>query len=142
MKKQFLFIALLSSFACSSLGVAVKVSGTIDHAQGESIILTTDKYFLGQKLATHETSTGNGRFEISVDIDHYDIAELRFKNDRMKIYLEPGFDLEVLFTADLMSNTVHFAGKGAAENLFLGNFLSKFSDHFNDSMMYAKMMSE
>src|SRR5450432_4285838 len=142
MKKLFLAIIALVSAANISAQQPATVSGEIKEAKQTSMSIITDKNYLGKKPEVIAAPIRDGKFEAKLSFAGSRIAEFEYAGGKLKIFIEPGDNLQINFTDDAQHSGTSIIGKGAEENLFLSQFMGAFANDFNDSIMNAKIISE
>ncbi len=133
-KILFSLLLLLSADVFSQNKVTIY--GTIEKAGPESVTITNDKYFLGKKQEVHAAPVNDGKYSATFEIDHNRIVTLNYKDQSLKLYVEPGDSISLF----LQGNAVpQIAGKGAVHNQFLFKFEASFKDDFNKTVMAGKI---
>lgn len=69
-----------------------------------------------------------GKFSLELPVDRPITVELVYGNESVPLYLEPGFDLTVAFTAGKMLKTLKYKGEGANENNYLALHTRRFDE--------------
>jgi acetyl esterase/lipase len=77
---------------------------------------TGDKIQIDNKTAE---ISGNGSFQLNMDVKKPSFYTLRYGNDDMIIYSEPGDSIDISFDAKNISSSLQFKGKLAQINSFL-----------------------
>jgi hypothetical protein len=144
MKKiSFLLLLLLhSAFENISAQPSAIVSGEIKEAKQSSMSIIMDKNYLGRKPEMIGATLQSGKFAVTVFVDRSRIAEFEYAGGRLKIFMEPGDNLQINFTDDAKHSGTSITGKGAEENLFLSQFMDAFKNDFTDSSMNTKILSQ
>lgn len=137
MKNLFFCIALLISTELFSQN-KVTLSGTIDKAGPESVTITNDRYFLGKKQDVYTVPVKEGKYTSSFDLDRNRIVTVNYKDQSLKIYVEPGDSIDLSFQT---SAAPKISGRGAVHNQFLLKFNDQFKDDFNKTVMDGKIKS-
>jgi len=63
--------------------------------------------------------SGDGSFQLNMDVEKPSFYTLRYGNEDMIIYLEPGDSIDISFDAKNISSSLRFKGKLAQINSFL-----------------------
>lgn len=107
----------------------VHVSGTVSSptAPEAELFLLDDPLFIAEKKYLLSLRDGSN-FAFDLPLDEAGFAELKYGEATHPIWLAPGQPLEINFDGKNFSQSLRFAGAGAAANIFLKNFYSKFPD--------------
>jgi len=80
-------------------------------------------------------------YKLSSKLDKPCFATLSYKSNGLKIYVEPGDELNVSFSDDQHS-PISVTGKGSANNNFFTAINGQFATDLNDSVIRQKMMTQ
>lgn len=147
MKNKFLFskIVFIALLACSpALSFAqttTTLTGTIENAARDTVIVTFDKTYLGKKSVIFKTPVQNNEFKIEFQLDRNRLVELSYQGQSIQIYAEPEDNINVKFKAGSLSETITYSGKGSENNIFYKKLNDQFKNDFNPSVMEEKMKS-
>lgn len=145
MKNQFinskiLFLALILCLPLISLAqLKAVISGTIDNAANDSLVITFDKTYLGKKPSKFKIPVQNNQFTLELQLDRNRIIELSYQNQSIQLYIEPEDNLNVKFKAGSLNEAIVYTGKGAANNTFYKKINDQFKNDFTASVMEEKM---
>jgi thiol-disulfide isomerase/thioredoxin len=135
-KLLFLFFNLL---ILSSLAQNVKISGTVQNADGDTLRMYYDPLMLGIKPQIITQIIGNQPFNFELDIDETTLLDIRYKKQQIIVYANKGDKIEFSFDAKELAKSLVFKGSGVPENTFLSKFYKEFYQNFNTPQMYAKI---
>jgi peroxiredoxin len=106
----------------------VILKGKIQKAVTKEIIIAS----LPSPLHPEEVQTiaklEKGQFIVEIPLTEAGTVELVYGDESVPLYLEPGFDLYVSFTAGKMLKTLKYKGKGANENNYLALHTYRFDE--------------
>lgn len=117
------------------------ISGNIENGTTDSISLSIDRTYLSKKLITYKNPVIQNQFSFEFQIDKNLFIELRYQEQRIQIYLDPGDSLHIKFNAGNLSESIVFSGKGSENNRFTKNFKDQFKNDFSTVLMEDKMKS-
>lgn len=116
------------------------LSGNLPSEMQGNIKLKIDKTFLHRSFEFNGASIIDGHFEIKNNLERNYIVELTCSYFTIPVYAEPGEELILKLSSGTATLTNSFSGKGAEQNNFLQEFLSRFKNDFNDSLNEAQML--
>jgi thiol-disulfide isomerase/thioredoxin len=127
-------IALFSFFAAAWFQVSaqqnVTITGRVSNAESDSVLLAIpENVFDSKEHATYAVLNSNKEFTITLPLKHPVLADLATGDDVITLYLQPGDNMEVKFSADDIVNSIKFKGQGEAENVYLREFSRKFEEN-------------
>jgi thiol-disulfide isomerase/thioredoxin len=135
-----LFVILLLFVASSAFSQStVTLNGSIENSNGETVRLSSDKYYLGLKVDTYISVTRENKFNFSIPLDKSRVVFLSYKNNTHFIYLEPNSDLNLTIDTN---NILNFTGKEGASNQFLQKFNEQFNSDFDKNAQEKKMLEQ
>jgi acetyl esterase/lipase len=106
----FFVITLTTAFAFQSIEQPkARITGNITNPTGDKIQIENK---------TAEISE-NGSFQLDMDVKKPSFWTLRYGNEEMVIYLEPGDSIDISFNAKTISPSLQFSGKLGQINSFL-----------------------
>lgn len=126
MKKLIILCMLLSPFIALAQE-PVSISGTIEGAVLPEVEFILDPTYLDEAPEIELTEISDGTFNHKINIERATIAKLRYNGQAVKLFLEPGDDLDIVISdANDLENSISFTGSAADNNSFLSSFNSKF----------------
>ena len=142
-----IYISLLLSFPILLGSVfaqgTVSISGSIMGGDAEDRVkIVVDKYFVGKDKERHSLEVKKGGFKIDLELDRERFIAFRYNEDEIELFVEPGQDLQLVFNAGDMKNTLRMAGTAAPANRFLEDFNKEFNDWENEKTLEAKAISD
>lgn len=133
---------LLIALTTMNLQGQVSLSGTINGADDQKIVLLHDATHLGLSTVADSTELKNGRFKLEIPLEELALLELKFNNYSIPIYANAGDEMSISFHADSLLSSVEFEGAHAVENNFLHDFRFEFAPSFEESVQKEKMLTE
>jgi thiol-disulfide isomerase/thioredoxin len=132
------FQTILSTLAIAQ--GSYKVEGTIKKATAKDLVFAVYKTHLAAAPELTSTMLTNGSYQLPGALDKPAFAELIYKAAHLKIYLEPGDELNISFPDSSLS-AVSITGKGSDNNLFYNKYVKEFGVPVNDSAATAQMLN-
>ena len=117
------------------------ISGTIENASKDSVVISFDKTYVGKKFSKFMVPVQNNEFTLELQLDRNRIIEFSYLNQTIQLYLEPEDNLNVKFKSGSLPETINFSGKGSANNVFYKKLNEQFKNDFTASVMEDKMKS-
>ncbi len=145
MKRIKSLVVLVFMCLCGSFSYAqnnVSISGNIKDAGIDSVFLKVDKYYIGTKYEVVKSPMYGDRFALSYKVDHNRIAELSYKNQSIKVYMEPGDEFSINVPSGSLDSTITFEGKGAANNNFLVKFNNQFKKDYDTASLQEHKLND
>jgi peroxiredoxin len=127
-------VALLSFFTAVWFQVSaqqsVTITGKVSNSQSDSVLLAIpENAFDSKENTTYALLNSKKEFTLNVPLKHPVLADLVNGEDVITLYLQPGDNLEVKFSADDIVNSIKIKGRGEAENIYLREFSRKFEEN-------------
>ncbi len=135
-------VLMLFCISISNAQNNVSITGTIKDAGGESITLKIDEYYVGENSSIVKSPVSEGKFKLACKLDHNRVTELTYKNQSLKIYLEPGDDFVIEAKNGTLDSTVSFSGKSPANNKFLMKFNSRFAKDYDTAYLQEHKLND
>jgi len=140
MRTALLFLLFLAAVPCFA-ATKTTISGSISQAaDGDTLSLQIPYVYIGEPKKS-EITTQNGKFAFSFDLEQARAVQLNYKNQTMRLYLEPGDELALDIEKKDDAWQPRFSGKGAANNQFVTQFYTQFAEAFNANFMTEKVKS-
>ncbi|MEY4540440.1 MAG: hypothetical protein RLZZ306_2197 [Bacteroidota bacterium] len=138
MKTTLLIFFSFVSSICFSQNVIV--SGTVENAQGDTLVLLYDPLLLGIKpqIQQHIFSTDNS-FKFTIDVEANAIVELKYQKQQIILFVRKDDKIELNFDGKDVHKNIVFKGNHELENYFLEKFYQKFKTDFSSQIMFAKI---
>ena len=129
MKKTLLLFSFLL-LGGSSWAQRAVLFGKLNRPETDSIQVSVNPNPLSAQEA-HSVGKVNhqGVFAVDVPLKNATTADFVYEQESVSIFVQPGDELEVKFSAGNMLKTLKFKGKGANENNFLLAYNNKFVDN-------------
>ena len=138
MKKILILLLTIGSF--KTIAQNVTISGTVENALSDTLILTYDPLLLGIKpKVQQQVFTNDKTFKFGLDIDKNTIIELRFQKQQIILFITKGDKVELSFDGKDVHKSLIIKGNREIENSFLEQFYQKFKGNFSAQMMFTKI---
>lgn len=143
MTKQFQFIFALILLYNSALAQrSFTIKGNFSSDVTGHIQVVIDRALLNRSREIDPAPILDGHFEIKVNIDRNYLIEFKTPVFNSILYVEPGDEIVLDVPKGATDISKLLSGKAAAQNIFLLEFMKKFSDDFNDSLNDVQKMSK
>lgn len=140
MKNKLLFLVLTGCLPFVLLSQQkIIISGTIENAAKDSVMITFDKTYLAKKSSNFKIPVQNNEFTLELALDRNRIIDLSYQNQSIQLYVEPENNLHLKFKAGSLNETILYSGKGATNNTFYKKLNEQFKSDFTASVMEEKM---
>lgn len=113
----------------------VTITGKVQKGQEDDIFIASLPSLLFPEEQRTFAEINNGRFRLELPVGKPLTVELVYGNESAPLYLEPGFELQVTFTAGKMLKTLKYSGQGANEN----NYLTLHAYRFDEEEDYQTL---
>lgn len=138
--KKILFIALISTAVGFAQNEKVKFTAKIDNRNSDTLHIKGNAF--DRAIAVNKDGIFTDTFEAPKGA-----YQLFDGTEYAKLYLMPGYDLNMTMDAKKFDQTIKFAGKGANENNFLAmytldSYLSEDAMASPDDNVFAKYVTE
>ena len=129
MKKHLLLFSFLL-LGHLSLAQRAVLFGKLNRPESDSIQVAVNPNPLSaQEALSVSKVSAEGVFAVDVPLKDATTADFVYEKESVSLFLQPGNELEVKFTAGSMTKTLKFKGKGANENNFLLAYNKKFIEN-------------
>lgn len=135
--KQLIYLFFLAPLFLKAQ--TTTVTGKIENAASDSIELIVDNNYLDFNVAKYKLPLVQNKFKFELELRNNCLATLIYAGQVATLYLEQGDELNAIFNADSLWGSIHFSGKGAANNQFLKLFNVQFADNFSTTVMEEKI---
>jgi thiol-disulfide isomerase/thioredoxin len=108
----------------------------------EAAQLFIDRSYLSATLESTDVNFQQGTAVLNARVAKPRIAELKYGDFFMMIYVEPAGDLTFTVDASVTPAQVSLSGRSAGANGIVQQFYQNFSKEFTDSLQYASMKSQ
>lgn len=121
----FVFLVNAQTAQTSETKSIVKIKGEVKNKKSDILMVKVSNNS-GLTDVKQFKLNEKGLFEDTLEAQEgiYMIAD-GTSNEAVKVYLQPDFDLNIVFDANKVEESVVFSGKGAGENNFFSNFLNE-----------------
>ncbi|WP_299989992.1 TlpA disulfide reductase family protein [uncultured Pontibacter sp.] len=135
--KRMLILLLACMLATHSLLAqgTVTITGKVQKGQEDDIFIASLPSLLFPEEQRTFAEINNGRFRLELPVSKPLTVELVYGNESAPLYLEPGFELQVTFSAGKMLKTLKYSGQGANEN----NYLTLHAYRFDEEEDYQTL---
>jgi thiol-disulfide isomerase/thioredoxin len=116
----------------------ITITGTVKNAGNDSVYLKVDKYFVGDKPDIVKSAVHSGNFTLNYKLDPSRIAEIIYKNQTLKLFLEPHDELNI----DINDTSFSFKEKGMENDYFLMEFSEKFKKDYDSASLREHMLND
>ncbi len=106
----------------------VTLTGKVQKGHESDIFIATLPSLLYPEELRTIAKLQKGQFTLDIPVDKPVTVELVYGNESVPLYLEPGFDLTVSFTAGKMLKTLNYKGNGANENNYFALHTQRFDE--------------
>lgn len=142
MRKIYISILLCLPFLLSAQGV-VEIKGSIMGANAEDRVkIVVDKYHVGKKKERHSLEVKKGAFSLDLELKQPRFVTFRYNEDELDFFVEPGQDLQLVFNASDMKNTLRTAGSAAPANRYLDAYGKEFADWEDEKKLEEKALAD
>ncbi len=139
MSKIKLIVLLLfagTSVQLMASKIVTTISGKITNPTSDSVFLydKNDALVKGVKLGKKNTF----KIEVEIEEGYYDLSD---GNEQTKLFLSPGFNINISLNTKEFDESINYTGKGAAENNYLAQsyLLDERLDKLKSYSYYAKL---
>src|SRR5665213_1689093 len=115
---------------------------TIKDGGKDTVYLKMDNNYLGDRYDVMKMPSSGGNKAFTFKLDRDRVVELSYKDQSMKIYIEPGDDIAIDVPSGELDSTVVFLGKTAPNNEFLYKFNTKFKKDYDTAMLKDKILND
>ncbi|GAB3203103.1 peroxiredoxin [Pontibacter aydingkolensis] len=122
-----LLTLLVQVQAVFAQGKAIITGKVINPLSNEIIVATTPNPLIPEEVQNTVQLKG-GSFKMEVPVNSAIVAELLHGDEVVPVYLEPGYELNLVFNGDKFLKTIKFEGKGANENNYLAMYTRRFDE--------------
>jgi thiol-disulfide isomerase/thioredoxin len=118
MKAIYLLLFFIGLIIPESTNAQTRLVALIDGAKATDSLWASVPTFWYQEPESQSNMvlTGDRRYEQTLPINSPRLIYLHFRQDWIKLYVEPKKDLTIQFNADSLINTLHFEGALAEQN--------------------------
>ncbi len=143
MIKKYKFIFALILFCNTAIAQnSFTIKGNFPPDVTGHIQVVIDRNLMSRSREIDPAPILDGHFEIKVNIERNYLIEFKTPVFNTIFYVEPGDEIVVDVPKEGNDISKMLSGKAAAQNIFLLEFMKKFSDDFNDSLNDAQKMSK
>ena len=140
--KNLLILILLFIYT-TSFSQKATVSGTVENALGDTLILYYDPLLLGIKPQMQQhIFTNEKAFKFEIDIDKNAIVELRYQKQQIVLFIGKEDKTELTFDGKDVHKSITFKGSKELENNFLEKFYQKYKADFSSQIMFTKIIEK
>lgn len=108
---------------------AARISGEIAGAPDGMVSFYPSPDLIGGGIKT-DFPLKKEKFSARIDLTEGRFVPFQLGNESFELYLEPGDELEMKFSAGKMESTLSFSGKGSAHNNYLRELAVEFGNDF------------
>ncbi|MFC5271049.1 TlpA family protein disulfide reductase [Adhaeribacter terreus] len=128
--RKGLLLTILTGICFSAAAQNVTLTGKVSNAESDSILLQIpDNPFDARTHKTYAALNEKGEFRMTLQLEKPVLADLTNGEDGITLFLQPGDNLELKFSADNVVKTIKFKGQGEAENVYLREQEKKFEEN-------------
>lgn len=143
MKFRVLVVVLLSLFSVGSFAQAdMTVAVNYKAKSPEAAQLFIDRTYLSATLESTDVTFQNGSAVLNARVAAPRVAELRFGDFFMMLYVEPSGDITITVDPGKTPTELALSGRLAGANGIVQRFYENFSADFTDSLQHAAMKSK
>lgn len=133
---------LLAPLLSSAQGM-VEITGSVMGAnEADRVKVIVDKYYVGTTKERQSLEVKKGGFKTEVELDQARFLTIRYNEAEVAFFVEPGQDLQLVFTAADFENTLRIAGSAAPANRYLEDFEKQFTDWESETKLTAKALAD
>ena len=137
----FFCLLLLSCFSLTFAQGKVVISGSIAEADVEKVELELNPQYIEGYGQVLESEVKEGNFSFEVEGKQAQVVFLKYKEQKLPLYVEIGDELKVSFERGNLTTTATFEGKGKEHNQFLKEFNEKFAADFDIPLMEKNVVT-
>lgn len=136
---RILFLSLLYYPALLFAGQPAQVAGIFSDGSDMPLEITLDTPYPDTTAFRQSLHSAGGSFEWKTELEKGSLVTVKFLNDTIWLFLEPGDDLHLEIEPSTQPVAVTFSGKGAENNRFVFDFYKQFQKHYQPAAITANI---
>ena len=125
-----LLLSIFTGICFSAAAQNVTLTGKVSNPEKDSVLLQIpDNPFDARTHKTYAALNDKGEFRMTLQLDKPVLADLTNGEDGITLFLQPGDNLDLKFSASAVVKTIKFRGQGEAENVYLREQEKKFEEN-------------